>query len=491
MQRQTHLARSLDNRFKNVNPNYFVTLSGRLLNIDVEWPAIPWMTSQGLAAATAQWVRITDLVSTEAARCVIQTTHQQDMFEANPYRRPSQLINTVRSNVDSGALAFYVQKNLPREYPPTSLQTGGYSDTSASTQDYLVNKVWLLAFTAGSGARQTRVWIADPWDAEYLGCTVAELRQAAAVLDARGLITLSEDEEFASVGNELLATNGPIKAPKEVAKPTFRTALSAYTPVKKPLGEGGSGKVLLVSDDDGDSFALKYLKPEVQSKQKSKRFRNELAFCTRNKHPNIITIADSGLAEVDGNEVPFFVMPVFPKTLRTLMQRKPSPEKLLPLFVDILNGVEHAHKASIWHRDLKPENILITEDENTAVVTDFGIAHFDDEYLHTIVDTMPQERLANFRYAAPEQRSKAEVDQRADIYALGLILYELFTGRLLQGTQHRKIGTMHPNYLYLDPIVESMTCQSPDDRLSSISLVCEMLVAELQSGDIRVVAEAL
>jgi hypothetical protein len=64
-----------------------------------------------------------------------------------------------------------------------------------------------------------------------------------------------------------------------------------------------------------------------------------------------------------------------------------------------------------------------------------------------------------------------------ELWGLGLILYELFTGQLLQGTQHRKIGTMNPNYLYLDPIVESMTCQSPDDRLSSISLVREMLVA--------------
>jgi serine/threonine protein kinase len=479
------LARSLDDRFKNVNPNYFVTLSGRLLNIDVEWPAFPWITSQGFAAATGQWVRITDLVSTEVARCVIQTTHQQDMFEASPYGRPSQIINTTRSNIDSGALRFYAKENLPHEFPPTRLQIGDYNSIHAPVQNYLAQKVWLLGFVAGSGEKRLRTWIADPWDADYLGCTVADLRRAAAVLDAQEKIILGKDElgeneEFASVGKVMLAANGPIRLKTDTDKPTFRTALSTYIP-KKPLGEGGSGKVLLVSDQNGDEFALKYLKPDVQTEQKTKRFKNELAFCTRNTHPNIITIEDNGLAEIDGNHVPFFVMQVFPKTLRVVTERKAPPDKLLLLFADVLNGIEFAHGLKIWHRDLKPENILITDSEDRAVVTDFGIAHFDDEYLHTLVDTLRHERLANFRYAAPEQRSKGNVDQRTDIYALGLILYEMFTGQLLQGTQHQRIGSIKPEYSYLDPIVERMTCQSADDRPSSISLVREMLIANSPS----------
>ena len=177
--------------------------------------------------------------------------------------------------------------------------------------------------------------------------------------------------------------------------------------------------MLRVSDQNGDKFALKYLKPDVQTEKKTKRFKNELDFCTRNTHRNIITVEDHGRAEIAGVEVPFFIMQVFPKTLRTLIKAKTSPDKLLLLFADIINGIEHAHSREIWHRDIKPENILITNSEDRAVVTDFGIAHFDDEYLHTIVDTMPSERLANFRYAAPEQRGKEAVDQRADIYALG------------------------------------------------------------------------
>ena len=467
------LARSLDKRFRNIDPNIFVTNSGRMLRIEIEWPVQPSITP----TASVVLVSITDEVNKTVTRGVVQMTHQQTMpgSESNPYARPAQIINTIRSSVDSGTVTFYASvKEFPKGFLPTNMQVGGYFASPPSIQDYLANKVWSLGFMAGE--KGTTVWIADSWDAEYLGCTAAALKRAAAVLDAQEKITLNEDGEFASVGKTLLASGGPVRATIETRKPTFRTALSEYVP-KKTLGEGGSGKVLLVTDSNGDNFALKYLKPKVQTEQKNKRFKNELAFCTKNTHPNIITIEDNGLAEIEGVEVPFFVMPVFPKTLRTLMQRKAPVEQLLLLFADVLNGVEHAHNSSIWHRDLKPENILVTSDEDRAVVTDFGIAHFDDEYLHTIVDTLPQERLANFRYAAPEQRSRAEADQRTDIYALGLILYELFTGQLLQGTQHRRIGTMNPSYLYLDPIVEGMTCQSPDDRLSAISLIREMLVA--------------
>jgi serine/threonine protein kinase len=473
------LARALEKRFGNIDPNLFVTNDGRLLHIDIEWPLTPWMTPNGIAAASGVWVSISDRINNSSTKCVVQITHQQVMLgsESSPYARPAQIINTVRSNVDSGALTFYANRgDFPNTFAPTRMQIGGYFESPPSIQDYLASKVWSLGFMSGAGDKGTAVWIADPWDGEYLGCSSADLKRAAAILDAQEKISLREDGEFASVGKMLLASGGPVKAVPETRKPIFRTALSEYVP-KNTLGEGGSGKVLLVSDNGGNDFALKYLKPDIHSKQKNRRFRNELAFCTRNTHSNIITIEDNGLADIEGVDVPFFVMPVFPQTLRSLMQKRCPPEKLLLLFADVLNGVEHAHDSSIWHRDLKPENILVTGDEERAVVTDFGIAHFDDEYLHTIVDTMPQERLANFRYAAPEQRSKGEVDQRADIYALGLILYEIFTGQLLQGTQHRKIGTINPNYLYLDPIVESMTCQSPGDRLAAISLIREMLLA--------------
>ena len=269
------LARSLDQRFKNVDPNLFVTRSGRLVRIKIEWPAFPWITPNGFAAASGAWVSIADLGSLNVAKCIVQMTHMQTMprWGSNPYNRPAQIINTIRFHIDAGTIEFYANENeLPKEFFPTKFQTSDYSTSQPSIEEYLAYKVWLLGFVAGTGEKQIKAWIADPWDADYLGCTVADLRRIAAVLDAQERIILDEDSEFASVGKVLLAANGPMRSANEPQKPTFRTALSTYLPDKN-LGEGGSGKVLLVSDQNGDKFALKYLKPDVQTERRPKDLR--------------------------------------------------------------------------------------------------------------------------------------------------------------------------------------------------------------------------
>jgi len=100
---------------------------------------------------------------------------------------------------------------------------------------------------------------------------------------------------------------------------------------------------------------------------------------------------------------------------------------------------------NVFHRDIKPANILQSHDEE-IVVADFGIAHFHEEHLRTLVDTHPNERLANFGYSAPEQRKRGStVDQRADVYALGLILNEMFTRHVPQGSGYADIRGIAPN----------------------------------------------
>jgi serine/threonine protein kinase len=262
-----------------------------------------------------------------------------------------------------------------------------------------------------------------------------------------------------------------------MAELLFETSFHSYR-VINTLGEGGSGRVYKVEDDGGKVFALKCLDASKTTKEKRKRFKNEIFFCLRNTHKHIITVSDYGITAIKGKECPFYVMPYYLSTLRELMKKGIAPDKALHYFSQILDGVEAAHLKSIWHRDLKPENILHDPALDLLVIADFGIAHFGEEYLQTSLETDQNTRLANFRYAAPEQRTVGQtVDQRADIYALGLILYEMFTGMLLQGTGHRPIASVAAQYAYVDNVVEGMVRQLPEDRFASIDIVKQRLIA--------------
>ena len=474
------LAKALEYRFHNVDPNYFTTCSGRLLDVRIDWPPMPWMGQQGMLTANGLWVRITDLVTKELAVCPILATHQQEIFSdgAMHFMRPAYVTNTIRSLIDQGTITFHrSEADLPKTFQHERMLTEGYVPQPGSVQDFVARKVWLLGLKAGGGRRETKAWIADPWDAAYLGCTEAELREAANVLDAQDKIVLQEDGEFAQVGRVLLASEGSPGPQKDKAQQTFQTIFDVYTP-QGSIGEGGSGRVVRVIDEAGTPHALKYLKPQAMTTQKAKRFRNELTFCFRNTHRNIITVEDWGLAEAEGVQVPFYVMPIFPKTLRSVMKESKKPEDLIPLFIQVLDGIEEAHKKGIWHRDLKPENILVDETNRQVAITDFGVAHFS-ELVQTEIETRPHERLANFRYAAPEQRSNGPVDHRADIYALGLILYEMLTAELLQGTSHLRIALIHPNLAALDQLIEWMSSQMPSDRPFSVGEIRDALKGAL------------
>ena len=162
-------------------------------------------------------------------------------------------------------------------------------------------------------------------------------------------------------------------------------------------------------------------------------------------------------------------MPRYDGSLRTLLGCDGIDERAMEIFTKIINGVEAAHLGGVTHRDLKPENILIRGDGDELVVADFGVARFMVEELFTTVETKPNTRLANFLYAAPEQRNRgARVDNRADIYALGLILNELFTGSVPAGTKYKSIGATVEEFEFLDSLVADMLSQNPSDRPENI-----------------------
>jgi serine/threonine protein kinase len=202
----------------------------------------------------------------------------------------------------------------------------------------------------------------------------------------------------------------------------------------------------------------------------------------RNDHQNIIRITDHGVVSIDKTKVPFFIMPYYPSTLRHLMLHGMTHSDILTAFSKMLDGVEAAHLRKIVHRDLKPENVLCADEIHRVVVADFGIAHFEEDELHTAVETKAADRLANFAYAAPEQRRRGEAaGPTADIYALGLILNEMFTGHVIQGAGYKRIGEAAPGYAYLDELVDKMVQQIPSQRLQSIDEVKRTLIGRRNS----------
>lgn len=256
----------------------------------------------------------------------------------------------------------------------------------------------------------------------------------------------------------------------------FESPFQTYS-VNAVLGEGGSGRVFAVKDGDGQVFALKCLFPDRVTTERKKRFKNEIDFCSKYRHSNVIQVKDYGLAVWGGNKCPFYVMPIFPTTLRVIVDKKLPAERVLPLFNQVLNGVEAAHLLGVIHRDLKPENILYAPEGDLVVIVDFGIAHFTEDIIATPVETEATARMANLRYSAPEQRAKGtSVDLRADIFALGLILNEMFTGSVPQGAGYKTIGQVASNFAYLDPLVEKMIQQDPVARPASIEEIKKELI---------------
>jgi serine/threonine protein kinase len=229
-----------------------------------------------------------------------------------------------------------------------------------------------------------------------------------------------------------------------MAKKLFETATNTYS-AEDEIGQGGAGIVYRVHDDEGHRFALKCLVATASLTRR--RFRNELSFCQQKQHRNIVQVVDSGVVRSGQEARPFYVMQVYDCTLRTLINSSIQHGHVLPLFDQVLSGVEAAHLKGVFHRDLKPENILYDRGSDCVVVADFGVAHFEEDELLTAVETKDQERLANFTYAAPEQRIRGQaVDHRADIFALGLILNEMFTRTVPLAPGYPLIAAEAPNY---------------------------------------------
>ena len=203
------------------------------------------------------------------------------------------------------------------------------------------------------------------------------------------------------------------------------------------LGAGSVGDVYLAEQDHpvSRSVAVKLLRPNVPDSLSDARFRIEREALAKLSHPNIAGILDAGRTP-DGR--PYLVVEYVPgqRLDEYIDDARPSTEARVELFLQLCAGVQHAHNRGVIHRDLKPANVLVvSSDEQPAVkIVDFGIAKLlGDSTGFTI--TSKGQVLGTLAYMSPEQLdpSLGQVDARSDVYALGVMLYRLLSGRMPHG----------------------------------------------------------
>jgi len=202
------------------------------------------------------------------------------------------------------------------------------------------------------------------------------------------------------------------------------------------IGEGGCGVVYMADQETPvrRRVALKVIKLGMDTKSVIARFEAERQALALMDHPNIARVLDAGATETGR---PYFVMELVRGIRITdyCDENNLSTEERLRLFTQVCHAVQHAHQKGIIHRDLKPSNILVTRDESAPVpkVIDFGIAKAttDQRLTDKTVFTAFEQFIGTPAYMSPEQAmmTSLDIDTRTDIYALGVLLYELLTGQ--------------------------------------------------------------
>jgi predicted ATPase/predicted Ser/Thr protein kinase len=257
--------------------------------------------------------------------------------------------------------------------------------------------------------------------------------------------------------------------------------------VQEELGKGGMGRVYKVLDREiGEPVALKILNPDIAAERKTiDRFRNELKVARKITHRNVCRMHD-----INREKATYFItMEYVPgEDLKSLIRRKErlTEDEAILLAEQVCAGLSEAHRLGVTHRDLKPQNIMIDE-EGKARIMDFGIARSQETRGVTEEGLI----IGTPDYMSPEQVEGGEAEPRSDVYSLGVVLYEMVTGRVpFEGKTALSIAFKHKTEAPLDP-------RKLNDRLSdafsSIILRClekekekryqttEELLADLQS----------
>ena len=273
-------------------------------------------------------------------------------------------------------------------------------------------------------------------------------------------------------------------APSEGGPLEVGSAFGARYHIIRMLGIGGMGAVYQAWDAElGVSVAIKVIRPEVMADASAaaeveRRFKRELLLARQVTHKNVVRIHDLG--EIDG--IKYITMPyVDGADLSTILRREgrlPVP-KVLRISRAVVSGLVEAHKVGVVHRDLKPANIMIGADDE-AMIMDFGIARSTGAPVpgpmpgaNTIVRNLSRAAASHqatllgavvgtLEYMAPEQAKGVHVDQRADVYAFGLILYDMLVGQPRAEHAGSAITELQGRMQHAPPPVKSVVPDVPD-----------------------------
>ncbi len=264
---------------------------------------------------------------------------------------------------------------------------------------------------------------------------LAEVRLLLANIREHGAAASPISELVGELRSDMLAATATAAEPP--------ASIGSYRVVSR-IGEGGMGVVYLARQSKPDRrVALKLIRPGFASARMLKRFEYEAEVLGRLLHPGIAQIYEAGMADLGSGPQPFFAMELVEgvSLTRFAKEKDLGTRARLELFAKICDAVHHAHQKGVIHRDLKPGNILVTADGQPKIL-DFGVARTTDgDIQNTTLQTDIGQLIGTLPYMSPEQvgGKPEDLDTRSDVYALGVVLYELLVGRLPYTLEKRLI----------------------------------------------------